>query len=140
LRADVSADGAKPVPERTCWVGAPEVFALSQCALIVEKAMGDACYLVGSATQRRDFRDVDVRMIVSDEKWAMLFGNQQNGEIVPFWSLLCTAVSEWMARRTGLKVDFQVQARSSVRQIDWEKPRIPLAVFPINIGPEWRDK
>jgi hypothetical protein len=45
-----------------------------------------------------------------------------------------------MAKRTGLKIDFQIQRRSSVKQSDWEKHRTPLAIYPSNIGPEWKDK
>lgn len=140
---DLAPTGAEPLlapwAEKYNGLGAPECFALSHACLIVEAALGETCYLVGSAVDRRDFRDVDVRVIMSDEKWQLLFGRTQNGELVPFWSLLCTAISEYLSRRTGLKVDFQIQRRSAVREADWEKPRQPLAIYPINIGPAWRD-
>lgn len=127
-------------PERTCFVGAPEVFALDQACHMVHEAFGEVCYLVGSSTQKRDFRDVDVRMIFDDAKWTLLFGKHHSGQHVAFWSLTCTAISEWMSRRTGLKVDFQIQRRSSVSQTDWEKPRVPLGLYYGNINPAWRDE
>ena len=50
----------------------------------MEQAFGSICYLVGSATKRPDFRDVDVRMILDDEEFHALFGRELRVE--PFLS------------------------------------------------------
>lgn len=58
------------------YVGAPAVFALELAVAQVWQAFGGfGCYLVGSCLERRDWRDVDVRMILSDEEFAQLFPN-----------------------------------------------------------------
>ena len=47
------------------YVGAPAVFALEQaCAQVCEAFAGFGCYLVGSAIDRPDWRDVDIRFIM----------------------------------------------------------------------------
>lgn len=127
--------------KRCCYVGAPEIFALSHACLIVSEAFGgDICYLVGSATQKRDFRDVDVRLIICDEKWTALFGSQNNGEVVPFWSLVCTSISEYLTNRTGLKIDFQIQSMTQANgPMHGNKARVPLAIYPSGIGPAWKE-
>lgn len=122
---------------RTCWVGAPEVFGLDHACLILHQAFGEMTYLVGSATLSREFRDVDLRMIFDDDKWKMLFGDHQNGQVIAFWSLLCTAVSEYLSKRTGLKIDFQIQRRSSVTPDEWAKWRNPIGMFISQRDPPW---
>lgn len=124
---------------RGCWVGVPEIFELAIVCDTISRAFGgDTCYLVGSATERRDFRDVDVRLIMGDKKWRTLFGDERlAGEMKLFWSLMCIAIGEYMARRTGLRIDFQIQSMSQANGPQHgEKSRHPLGLFPINIGPE----
>jgi hypothetical protein len=67
-------------------------------------------YLVGSALTRRDFRDVDVRVILAEDEWAGLFpGLDDVDQRHPKWSGICTAFSLWGQRATGLPIDFQLQ-------------------------------
>lgn len=61
--------------------------------------------LVGSCLVRRDWRDVDVRVVVSDAVFAALF----NGGI---GALLNLSVSCMMSDLSGLPVDFQIQKQS----------------------------
>jgi hypothetical protein len=58
---------------RAHWIPAPHFFNLNMACVPVSEALGFGCFLVGSALVRRDFRDVDVRAIVSDGEWARLF-------------------------------------------------------------------
>jgi len=122
-----------------CYVGVPEIFSLGQVCEIVARAFGEhACYLVGSATERPDFRDVDVRLIMNDDKWHALFGSNDNGEILLFWSVINTALSEYIARRTGLRIDFQVQSMTQANgALHGKKPRHPLGIFIRDEAPEW---
>lgn len=123
--------------KRSSYLGPPQCFLLDHACSFVARALGDTCYLVGSATRGREFRDVDVRMIMSVKKWEALFGRHSNGEVKPFWSLLCTSISLYLSQQTGLKVDFQIQRRDTVSEKDWKMARIPLGIYPIDQEPEW---
>jgi hypothetical protein len=129
----------KKSSHRYCWVGAPEIFALEHVSSFVAHCFGEwCCYLVGSATQSRDFRDVDVRLILGDKKWHTLFGAGENGEVLPFWSLVNTAISEYMAKRTGLKIDFQIQSMSQANgEMHGKKRRNPLGAYVDTNAPKW---
>ena len=60
--------------------------------------------LVGSVLQRRDFRDVDVRLMVDDED--PILANPERLRAIN------VAMSVWAQQVTGLPVDFQFQSRS----------------------------
>jgi hypothetical protein len=124
-----------------CYLGAPEVFSLGQACSFIGEAFGEtwSIYLVGSVLERSDFRDVDVRMIMGDAKWRALFGSGENGEILPFWSLTCTALSEYLAKRTGLRIDFQIQSMSQANgKLHGGKRREGLCVWlGDSNGPAW---
>lgn len=104
---------AQPRPERACWLPAPEQFLLEQAILAVNEAFGGVCcYLVGSALERRDYRDVDVRCILEDEHFDRLFpGAASCGTPArnPLWSLMCTSIALLLKKQTGLPIDFQIQ-------------------------------
>lgn len=60
---------------RASFVGVPEVFELQAACVLINKAYDGHghCYHVGSSLERRDYRDVDVRFIMDDEKFCELF-------------------------------------------------------------------
>ena len=69
------------------------------------------CYHVGSSITRKDYRDVDVRLVLSNEQFERLFGTgDKSPACLDLWFLFCWAISDWMKRRTGLEVDFQIQS------------------------------
>ena len=96
---------------------------------LVGQALGDTPYLVGSALQTDKWRDVDIRVIMDDEKYEALFGTNGPSLSNAFCVLLHTAVSEWLSKQSGLPVDFQVQKRSKVRKEDWDRPRMALGWY-----------
>lgn len=55
-------------------------------------------YLVGSVLERPDWRDVDVRCLLEEKQFALVDTRFINA-----------ALSEWLAARTGLPIDFQFQ-------------------------------
>lgn len=61
--------------------------------------------LVGSVLRRRDFRDVDVRLMVDDED--PILANPDRLRAIN------VAMSVWAQQVTGLPVDFQFQSRSA---------------------------
>ena len=103
---------------KASYVGAPACFALEQCCQIVRDAFGEyGMYLVGSALTRQDWRDVDVRYILSDDEFARLFPDaDEHWEHDPRWLLLTVSISEWMQKRTGLPIDFQFQPQTHANE------------------------
>ena len=104
----------KVIRHKACYVGAPGIFALDQALVPFVKAFGGhACYLVGSALERPDWRDVDVRMMLDDEEFEKLFPDAptQNAswEMDTRWRLLTVSLSKLLQDMTGLPVDFQIQ-------------------------------
>ena len=87
---------------------------------MVRVIFGQPPYLVGSATERADYRDVDVRMIVSDGEFAVLFRGRLDA--VRF---LNRAFSVWGQQETGLPIDFQVQQQTAANA-EFAKPRNPM--------------
>ena len=100
-------------------IGAPACFALEQVCKQVREAFSDpdeyvGMFVVGSCLERADWRDVDVRMMMSDKAFARLFPNAilDHGaawEFDPRWILLTVSISKWMSEQTGLPIDFQFQ-------------------------------
>src|SRR5258708_26539824 len=97
--------------KRATFIGVPDFFNLNLAAGVLNDAFGYNTYLVGSAMERKDYRDVDVRCILYDEEYDRLFPPSFAGEtrirnqnVNPLWTLMCAAISEWLANRTGLKI------------------------------------
>lgn len=107
---------------KPCYVGAPAIFALELACQHINAAFGGyyGCYLVGSALQRQDWRDVDVRYIMRDDQFAVLFpdANMDPGtwEQDPRWLLLNTSISAWLKQQTGLPIDFQIQPQTHANE------------------------
>lgn len=85
-------------------------------------------YLVGSATQRPDWRDVDLRVIVDDQQWHAWY------DLDPArdhwrdtrWTLHCSLLSQHLARATGLPIDLQIQSMTQATQ--YAGARHPLGI------------
>jgi len=93
---------------------------------------GETPYLVGSATERSDYRDVDVRMILEDAAYQRL-ANRLN------IARLGVIVARWGQAITGLPIDFQIQQRTAANEkypgagrrhplglSDWDNPERAL--------------
>jgi hypothetical protein len=94
------------------YVGAPQVFELELCCRQIVEAFDGfgAVYLVGSSIERKDWRDIDLRLIMSDGDFAKLFPDAgEHWEHDPRWLLMTCAISEWISKRTDLPIDFQFQ-------------------------------
>ena len=79
-------------------------------------------YLVGSATERSDYRDVDIRVLMDDRRFDSLFRGRL--EAVRFVN---RAFSVWGQQETGLPIDFQVQ-RQTEANAEFTKPRNAMGV------------
>lgn len=94
-------------------VGQPQQMLLNQFGGVISRAFGsDAVYHVGSSMgdNKKDWRDVDVRLMLTDEQWSSL------GLLEPDkchydakWRSLCIVFSHYGKHLTGLPIDFQIQ-------------------------------
>ena len=128
-----------PDSKKVSYIGAPACFALEIACKAVQEAFrptGDGrlgqVYVVGSALERADWRDVDVRMILDDASFAELFPDAclragAAWEFDPRWTLLCVAISQWMSKETDLPIDFQFQPMSWANERH-DKPRHPAGL------------
>lgn len=114
-RAESTPDIAEQ--PRANWIGAPEFYELNQACRTITEAFGFNVYLVGSALTTREHRDVDVRCILPDDEYAELFpGIGTNTSLDARWSLLCSALSLWLSKHSGLKIDFQIQQMTDANE------------------------
>jgi hypothetical protein len=90
-------------------------------------AFGHPPYLVGSALHTRDWRDVDVRLMLPDNEYQALFGDVRhqglNGKLAAF----NMAFSELGHKMTGLPIDFQIQQSTDANRV-FQEPREALGV------------
>lgn len=111
-------DPQKTPKAKASHVGAPAIFALELACGEINRAFGCfGCFLVGSAIERPDWRDVDVRFIMEDAEFSAFFpGVPDVGRCTwehdPRWLWLTTSISERLSRLTGLPVDFQFQPQT----------------------------
>lgn len=95
---------------RASYLGPHEMFLLDAACKPIAKAFDDYPYLVGSVMERGDYRDVDVRLMLDDERYAQL------ADVVAI-ALLNLTITTYLRRATGLPVDFQIQERSAANEL-----------------------
>lgn len=89
----------------------PEGLLLNEFGVLCEDAFGEVAYHVGSSLKKkRGWRDVDVRVLIGDEKWrAMGLGNPENPHTNAKWRAFTLAFTALGRKMTGLPIDFQLQ-------------------------------
>jgi hypothetical protein len=120
------SDEVKKPAKKASYVGAPAIFLLElQCQHINKDFGGFGCYLVGSATERPDWRDVDLRFIMKDDEFDVLFPNTRKDGVWEFdarWLLMTTSLSAYLSTITGLPIDFQFQPQTHANERYVVKP------------------
>lgn len=107
-----------PAKSKVSYVGAPAIFALELACQALNQAFDETCYLVGSSLARSDWRDIDVRMIMDDESFGVLFpsarmdGGPAYWEFDSRWLIMTIAISGHLSKAAGLPIDFQFQPRT----------------------------
>ncbi len=81
---------------------------------------GQGVYHVGSSLDRKDYRDVDVRVILDDQEFEKL-------ESMLDTEYLRLAISLWGQKVTGLPIDFDVQARTHANK-EFEGARNSISI------------
>ena len=106
-----------------------ELASLNLACLPLSEAFRSMCegpsgvYLVGSCEQGdRDYRDVDVRLIVADDDFDAMFARPL------LWHIFSWAVAEWLTAQTGLPIDFQVQRMTEANEKFAGQVRNPVGV------------
>lgn len=110
-----------PPRTRSCWLGVPELYRLDSACARLQALYPFRVYLVGSCLERRDFRDVDIRLQLSDKKYAHHTRRE--------WLFLNAAISDQLSAMTGLPIDFQFMSVT-----DWadykDRPVRPVGHLP----------
>lgn len=110
------------------YVGMPAAIRLDEFARRVADLFGTIPYLVGSAIRTKDWRDVDVRLMLADDVFDRWFpGHRGLDSADPRWAVLCDALSELAKQMTGLPVDFQIQRASRANE-RYKGERHPLGM------------
>ena len=132
---DVASDPEPPAPKATpTGVGMPAGMRLDAFGQWLYDAFDETAYLCGSATQGKTWRDVDVRIMLDDDRFDALFpGYASAHQNDAKWALLCAAVSELGRVQTGLPIDFQFQ-RASDANSKYRGVREPLMMLRSNRG------
>jgi hypothetical protein len=116
---------AKPI---LIGVGMPAALHLDAFGQSIYDAFGEIPYLVGSAMHTKQWRDIDVRLMLPDDAFQAMFPDYTDyNQADPKWALLCAAISELGRVRTGLPIDFQIQPVSDANK-RYPKPRNPLGL------------
>lgn len=100
-----------------------QMWRLDEACRPIRQAFHAPPYLVGTAQTGRDYRDVDVRLILEDEPYDALAGQLGVAGV----AFLGIVFGEYLAARTGLPVDFQIQRQTEANERHMG-PRNPLGV------------
>jgi hypothetical protein len=98
-----------------------QLFSLDLACQPIRQAFDAMPYLVGTVTERRGWRDVDVRLILDDKQYNRM-SKALGAQAITF---LGFAISTYLRDATGLPIDFQFQ-RMTEANASYDKPRNPL--------------
>jgi hypothetical protein len=94
-------------------VGMPATLLLDEFGYLVWAAFGAYPYHVGSSVLKKQWRDVDVRLILDDEEYEALgLGDPKHAHHNAKWASLTLAFSALGKEMTGLPIDFQIQQQT----------------------------
>lgn len=107
-----------------------QMFLLDQACKPIAEAFGQVPYLVGSSVRRDGDspRDIDVRLILFDKKYKKLH-KVLGPEGIYFLGL---AIGEYLASRTNLPIDFQIQEMTAANAQHGGGVRNPLGTRPLS--------
>lgn len=116
-------------------VGMPAELLLHEFGSQVWAFFGHPPYQVGSSLAGKQWRDVDVRLILPDTEWEeMGLGYPETPHTNGKWVSLCLAYSALGKQMTGLPIDFQIQQQSFANET-FAGTRSALGVVPLRMVP-----
>lgn len=89
---------------------------LVKFGVIVRDYFGHVPYHVGSSLKSKQWRDVDVRLILPDDEFTERFGDNQSAGTNPILSAITLAFSALGSQMTGLPIDFQIQTTTHANE------------------------
>lgn len=101
---------------------------LAKFGVIVFDFFGYVPYHVGSSLETKDWRDVDVRLILPDEVFDEMFGRVKNTSNKKL-AAITLAFSSLGKEMTGLPIDFQIQPQTWANK-NYKGPRSALIEVP----------
>jgi hypothetical protein len=101
-----------PDKHRVSYLTVSQAYNLN-CACQPVASIGYGTFHVGSSLTRPDYHDVDLRCILPDDEYDRMFESDRGDQFLAF---LNTAISEWIASRTGLPIDFQFQRATQANE------------------------
>lgn len=109
-------------------VGPHDGHLLKLFGMHVAQGFGHIPYQVGSSlTRKRDWRDVDVRLILPDDEFTRYFGDATmpgwDAPRLHMWNLAWTMLGKSL---TKLPIDFQIQSMFEANGGEHEGPRSAL--------------
>lgn len=111
-------------------VGMPEWLKLQQFGSVVQEAFGATPYLVGSASRGKAWRDVDVRLILTDDDFAAQIGELTRPRCLNArWNAFCLAFAALGCDMTGLPIDFQIDQQTQANEDYPKENRVPIFVL-----------
>ena len=88
-------------------------FALDDFGYHLRQIFGDWPYQVGTSVLTNTWNDVDVVVILDDEKYERAgYGDPENAERNPKWVSTCIALSQFGRVLTGLPIDCKIQQQT----------------------------
>lgn len=117
----------KPRVRSASYLSPPDFHRLNWACIPVRAAIkswgGYGVYLVGSVTERPDFRDIDLRIIVPDEQYSQICPTEAAR------LLLNIALSDLVAKSANLPwpIDLQFQSTTESEEFS-EKTRNPMGM------------
>lgn len=99
--------------------GMPAGIWLTKFGVILHDYFGHVAYHVGSSLTSKDWRDVDVRVILPDAEFEGRFGSNRSAETNPRLAAITLAFAALGKQMTGLPIDLQLQPES------WANSRYP---------------
>lgn len=111
-----------------CHLDAPVLTRLDLASVLVREVIGTP-YLVGSCLTRDDYRDVDIRVILNDDRYRQLF-RIDPPHADPLRHLIEDALTKHYVAATGLRIDFQIQQMTDANRQYPNGSRHPLGIYP----------
>jgi hypothetical protein len=116
--------------------GMPQGIWLHKFGVIVTDYFGHVPYQVGSSIDSKDWRDVDVRLILPDDEFEELFGDPRSAETNTKLAAVTLAFAALGKEMTGLPIDFQIQPQAHANKVYGGRPRSAL----IQIRPDLKQR
>jgi hypothetical protein len=106
---------------RATFLSPPDLYRLDWACRPIRLAFGTPPYLVGSALEHTDYRDIDLRLILDDQRFNQLVDG--SGDLL---LLLNIALSGLITATAGQRapIDFQIQCQTEANKLAGK--RVPM--------------